>query len=134
MNWVEDRMRGLERRVEDLLRLVQDTILPQLRGTQQGIQGLYQQPSSTTSGTTGGFECVCPGGGIAAASGNPGTGAPSSGTANIYQIQSGSYVLMVSGGTVYNSMPNACTAGYVLNLVPNGDGTYLAVSQACQSF
>jgi hypothetical protein len=131
MNWIEDRIRGLERRIEDLLRLVQDTILPQLRGTQQGIQGTYQQPVQTTTSGGGMYYCA-PGGSIAAASGTPAAaGTPGSGNAAIYALTGGVYSVHAASATVYNPMLSATTAGRVLAVADNGDGTYTAIAQSC---
>jgi hypothetical protein len=128
---MEGQFRSIEGKVEWLYRAVVDWILPQLRGTQQGIRGLYQQPTTTTTTAGGMFYCA-PSNAIGAASGVPGAGAPGGPqTANVYSISGGAYSLVTSGANVYNAMLSATTAGRVLVVAANGDGTYTAVSQSC---
>jgi hypothetical protein len=130
----EGQFRALEQKVEWLYRAVMDWILPQLRGAQQGIRGTYQQP--TSSSTTAGADVyvACPAGSISPASGCPGAGAPGLGTADVYVISGGAYVLQTPGATIYNAMPDATTGGWLLILGLNPDGTYTAISQACRHF
>ena len=129
--WIEDRQRGVERRVEDLLRLILDTVLPQLRGVQQGLQGVYQQYVPNSSSSNGGYWCA-PANSIAAATGVPGVGAPGGPeTADVYQMQSGAYVLVATNADIYNGMLSATTAGRTLAVWPNGDGSYSAPGQSC---
>jgi hypothetical protein len=128
---MEGQFRSLEQKVEWLYRTVMDWILPQVRGTQQGIRGLYQQPVGTTTGGGGMFYCA-PSSVIAAASGVPGSGIPGGPqTANVYSITGGTYSLVASGASIYNPMLSATTGGRVLVVAANGDGTYTAVSQSC---
>jgi hypothetical protein len=130
---MEGQFRSLEGKVEYLYRAVVDWILPQLRGAQQGIRGLYQQPIGeiTTTGL-GVFYCA-PGSAIGGASGVPGVGAPGGPVAaNVYAINAGAYTLVATGADVYNAMVSATTAGRVLAVAQNADGTtYTAIAQSC---
>jgi hypothetical protein len=129
---MEGQFRSLESKVEWLYRAVMDWILPQLRGAQQGIRGLYDQPTASVT-TAGSDVYVCaPAGSIAAATGAPGAGgSPAMTTADVYVISGGTYVLQTASATVYNAMLSATTAGRVLVLGLNPDGTYTAISQSC---
>jgi len=128
----EQQLRALESRVEYIYRWITDTILPQLRGAQQGVRGVYQQPTTTIQSSGEGVFWCAPSSSIPAASGVPGTGTPGGPvTANVYQMQSGAYVLVASSASIYNGMLSATIAGRVLAVCLNGDGTYSAPGQSC---
>ena len=129
MSWIESQLQVLTQRVETLYRQV-ISLADQIKAANQGLRASYQQPTNTTSGGGGMYYCA-PSGSIAAASGAPGGGTLSSTTANVYKITSGAYSLVASGATIYNPMLSATTAGRVLAVADNGDGTYTAISQSC---
>jgi len=127
----EQQLRAVEAKVDYLYRFVTDTLYPAVKAALQGVRGTYQQPTTSTSGGGGAFVCV-PISAIGAASDIPGVGTPGGpALANIYQIQSGAYALVASSAYVYNAMLSATTVNHVLVVLPNGDGSYLAVSQSC---
>jgi len=126
----EQQLRSLEQRVERIDRDMR-TLEEKVKAALQGVRGTYQQPTTSTSGGGGVFFCA-PGSSIAAASGVPGTGTPSSiSGVSIYQISGGVYSLVTASGSVFNPMLAATTAGHVLAVSLNSDGTYSAISQSC---
>lgn len=128
---MDSQLRPLESKVEYIYRTLQ-WLIPQIRGAQQTIRS-GQAMGLPQSQSGGGSVYVCaPSSSIAAASAAPGTGTPG-GPVNttIYQIQSGVYV-SIGTANVYNAMLTATAGGgRVLIVIPNGDGSYLAVAQSC---
>ncbi len=133
----EQQLRALEQRVEGMVRDMR-TMWQQLKAALQQVRGAYSNgPANDGSGGGGGIFVCAPATSITHASGAPGTGAPGGPVTGVsmYKINSGAYALVTSSASVYNAMPHdTAGAGYVLICAANGDGTYLAVSQACSSF
>lgn len=128
MGWIEQRIGTCETRLEYLLRLV-NNLTAQLQGNRQAIQGTYQRPDDT--GTTGGgafFADFLTLGGCAGAL----TGAtPTSTTGDVYRIDSGAFVLVASGATILNGLPDATDNTMRQILAQNTDNTYTVTGQSC---
>jgi hypothetical protein len=54
-----------------------------------------------------------------------------SGTGDVYLLNAGSGVLVVTGATIYNPYASATTAGRICTLGLNPDGSYLIFGQSC---
>ncbi len=127
----ENQLRALEQRVEGMVRDMR-TMWQQIKAALQQVRGAYSQGPTNQGSSGGGMYYCAPAGSIPAASGVPGVGTPGGPTtANVYKITSGAYVLVASSASIYNAMLSATTAGRVLTVADNGDGTYTAVSQSC---
>jgi hypothetical protein len=130
MSWVEDRLRGIERRVEDIYRWMLDLNSQTKANTQQGAAS-WQQPNQNGGGG-GSVYVAAPGSSIAAASAAPAGGTPGGPvSATVYQISGGAYVTFATSQSIYNAMLSATTSGRVLIVLPNPDNTWTAVSQSC---
>ncbi len=127
----EQQLRALEQRVEGMVRDMR-TMWQQIKAALQQVRGAYSNGPANQGSSGGGVYWCAPSGSIAAASGVPGTGAPGGPvTANVYQMQSGAYVLVATSANIYNGMLSATTAGRVLAVCANGDGSYSAPGQSC---
>jgi hypothetical protein len=62
---------------------------------------------------------------------SPSSLAPGTGTADVYQNQAGALVKVASGATINNFYKSPTTAGQVLKVTPNGDGTFDIDDQSC---
>ncbi len=127
----ENQLRALEQRVEGMVRDMR-TMWQQIKAALQQVRGAYSNGPTNQGSSGGGMYYCAPSGSIPAASGVPGVGGlafPQ--TANVYKITSGAYVLVASSASIYNAMLSGTTAGRVLAVAANGDGTYTAVSQSC---
>jgi hypothetical protein len=122
----EARIRRLEDQLRDVLQAITE-IRAQL--------GKIAQDQFAGGGGYGGG-----GGGVGAyfclptslggASGTWPTLTPGSQSLTIYQVVSGA-LSSVGTATVYNFYPAATVASKVLQVEPNGDGSYSAVAQSC---
>lgn len=113
----------------------------QIVGVVQRVEAAIYFPAqrrrdrATGGGTIGNWYCN-PSGSIAGFSGSWTGGSspslsPGTGTADVYQNQGGSLVKVASGATINNFYNSATTAGQVLKVEPNGDGTYDIIDQSC---
>lgn len=117
-----DRLWQLEGRFERLLLKVQD-LQRKLTAAIQQVRNLQMTPVGVSS--TGQNICYTDPVAIPAAGNLTGL--------TVYQLSGGNVITVNSNATVYNVMSSATSATVTSKIVvaPNGDGTYLAVSQGC---
>lgn len=126
---VRNRLFQVEERIGQFIRDLQDLLNRLVRLEQN--PWLQQGPASGGSSGTSVYVCV-PGTAIAAATGAPGSGSPSSITnQTVYLISGGSYSTVSTTATIYNAYLGSVVSGKVCTLGPNGDGTYTVLGQSC---
>jgi hypothetical protein len=131
MSWIETRIGQAESKIEYLMRLIAD-LVQQLRGVQQQAHGLgsdYQDTGGTGNGP-GAFFCQ-PSSTVGGASGSWPTLTAASFTADVYQSVAGALTLLAAAATIYNEFPAGLAAGKVCNVIPDGSGAYVVVTQSC---
>jgi hypothetical protein len=129
MQWIEDRILQIERRLESLVRQIQD-LIPQLRAAAQTARNAFQQYQPGSGGGGSPLYCIVSGG--LAASGTIGSGSPTSlASQSVYSITGGAFVLVSSSATVYNGLPDAISSSASCILLANADGTYSIIAVAC---
>jgi hypothetical protein len=78
-------------------------------------EAFFCQPSSAVSGATGSFPSLT----------------PTSFTATVYQMQTGTLTSFETGATVWNGFPAALVASKVCFVTPDGAGDWVVISQSC---
>jgi hypothetical protein len=126
MSW-EQKIYTLEQRVEYILRYLQD-LLDQIRAATQNARNAYGQAQPGGSGGSGVYYCLPTT--LGGATGSWPNLTPSSESLAVYQVNAGA-LISVGTATVYNFYPAAPAASLVLQVSPNGDGTFSGVAQSC---
>ena len=132
MSWLESRLQSAEARIEKIYR--------DLLALQQAVKAAAQTATAAfqqyPDGGTGAGQPYFfgPTGGLAAASGVPASGTPTSlSDQSLYVISGGDFVLATNTATVYNGMTSALVATNTAIALANADGTFSAITQACDS-
>jgi hypothetical protein len=122
------RVRILEQRVQDLSRREYDAEARIAR-----LENLMSQVRQGFGGGGGGqgLALWCQGTGVSAATGSWPTLTPSTFTADIYRDVGGTLTLVTSGATVRWFYKDSSASGKLIAVVPNGDGTFDAISDSC---
>jgi len=127
----EPRIREIERRLEQLQH-ENARLQGLLNETQQSLNRAWMNsPAGGGGGGAGAFWAESPG--FAAATGTWPALTPDFDAADVYQDVSGSLVLVATGATIYWWYKDASTAGKLLMVLPNGDGTYDAILDSCSA-
>ncbi len=129
MAWIETQLRQAQERIEYLFRWVQ-RLQDQLRAANQGVQAAFQQfGDSTPSNDTDVFFADHLN--IAACPGLLTVATPTSTTGDVYKIAGGAFVLVASGATIWNGLPDPTDNTKRQILGSNGDSTYTVKSESC---
>jgi hypothetical protein len=130
VQWIENRIVEIERRLEYWIRQIQD-LIPQLRAAAQTARNAFQQYQIPSSGG-GGNPLYCVTTGSIAASGAIPAGSPTHITGqSVYSISAGAFTLVSAAADLYNGMPNAVGSGAKCIVIANADGTYSVIQVAC---
>ena len=129
----EQQLRALEQRVEGMVRDMR-TMWQQIKAALQQVRGAYSNGPTNQGSSGGGHVLLRPSGSIAAASGCAGRRRARAGPYDGQRLQDARaaptcWWLAAQASTTRCS--SATTAGRVLAVCANGDGTYSAASQSC---